>query len=853
MMIKLLSSTLTGLSLLCLFVSTIADKDDSYYITGTGNPNVNEKLYWKDAENVLQDLSEFSALYVTFDSCAWSWMQTSDPGNDVDENDYWYMGKIPPMGANVAYSLYGQLKGSNFIGCTENTFINSFYTNSGFTDFARAMKYSGMSGFSSYAGYSYADDDSYSSSSVNAECKGGYGVGCDYNNGFAIHTYSGDACDPSNVTGVKDSLSSLNSAMKKAQCIKIYDSSSNSYGYTSGTGLELLEYSHSCFYQDYFSPDGDCPDPYGKLKYYQNQFHSGIQESKRWDPYQLNLQKEAYLKTIEKGKIYSGLGAGLAGLAILIFLWDICMTCWERPRRKKGKKLKTNKEIPEGRPDEDLLDDIEESRTAADSMYQHHTTSQYAPPDADTELGAPRTVVETDRPTYSPPEDEMPAPASEVELVSQPKPEEPTMESEAITNEPVDVINESEAVTNESEPTCAPEPKQEKEDGSFYPFILQTTSTFERGMQEAFMQEESPMIHMPPSMSSLPEDEEVNTFTDNEASKESLPPPMEVPAAGTDELFESITSASFPAPPPLFGDLGDDITESPIEEPMPSAAEGALDEAVPTVEDNNPEEKQTDESPKEEGGNIPDVEQMRDLTSSQVEEEQPDDNENHNTAAPESDGFVLSEEDTVPAAESGVGEHTSANTLPEEEPIESSGSFSAFESAREEITASMSEKEATEPVAPEDASVVAPETPTEGTDTPESTSKLEGESEATSASFPNKDAIESIRCDDSGVEIDASTKAVAEADQQQVVQSVEPTEESSDVLTSSPEEDIMAVRSMNSNNDSSSDIRDLSEEKVESPSAQSDSASLPVSEEQESSTDTNIPAGETNKEEEGTM
>lgn len=43
-----------------------ADKDDSYYVSGTGNPNVYEAMYWKDAENVLQDLSKFSALYVKY-------------------------------------------------------------------------------------------------------------------------------------------------------------------------------------------------------------------------------------------------------------------------------------------------------------------------------------------------------------------------------------------------------------------------------------------------------------------------------------------------------------------------------------------------------------------------------------------------------------------------------------------------------------------------------------------------------------------------------------------------------------------------------------------------------------------
>jgi hypothetical protein len=63
-----------------------AYKDDSYYMPGSGNPNVKEKMYWKDADNVLQDLSKFSELYVQYSHCAWTWMQMEDEGNDVDEN-----------------------------------------------------------------------------------------------------------------------------------------------------------------------------------------------------------------------------------------------------------------------------------------------------------------------------------------------------------------------------------------------------------------------------------------------------------------------------------------------------------------------------------------------------------------------------------------------------------------------------------------------------------------------------------------------------------------------------------------------------------------------------------------------
>ena len=61
-------------------------KDDSYYMAGKSNPNIKQKMYWKDAENVLQDLSKFKALYVQFSGCAWTWMQMEEADNDVDEN-----------------------------------------------------------------------------------------------------------------------------------------------------------------------------------------------------------------------------------------------------------------------------------------------------------------------------------------------------------------------------------------------------------------------------------------------------------------------------------------------------------------------------------------------------------------------------------------------------------------------------------------------------------------------------------------------------------------------------------------------------------------------------------------------
>ena len=46
-----------------------ASKDTTYYPEGMTNKNVNEKMYWRDANNVVEDLDEFDALYVSFHSC----------------------------------------------------------------------------------------------------------------------------------------------------------------------------------------------------------------------------------------------------------------------------------------------------------------------------------------------------------------------------------------------------------------------------------------------------------------------------------------------------------------------------------------------------------------------------------------------------------------------------------------------------------------------------------------------------------------------------------------------------------------------------------------------------------------
>ena len=50
---------------------SLGAKDSDYYPPGIVNPNVNLKMYWKDAINVLQDLDKFESLHVLYHGCAY--------------------------------------------------------------------------------------------------------------------------------------------------------------------------------------------------------------------------------------------------------------------------------------------------------------------------------------------------------------------------------------------------------------------------------------------------------------------------------------------------------------------------------------------------------------------------------------------------------------------------------------------------------------------------------------------------------------------------------------------------------------------------------------------------------------
>eukprot|EP00523_Entomoneis_sp_CCMP467_P016834 CAMPEP_0168775736 /NCGR_PEP_ID=MMETSP0725-20121227/5667_1 /TAXON_ID=265536 /ORGANISM="Amphiprora sp., Strain CCMP467" /LENGTH=623 /DNA_ID=CAMNT_0008825377 /DNA_START=38 /DNA_END=1909 /DNA_ORIENTATION=- len=145
-------------------------KDQTYYAPGKWNPNTKTKMYWHDSSDVLQDLSHFSRLYVQYHNCAWSPFGT--PAND-DENlafeSYWYLGLTQTYRANVAFSLYGILKGSiNTGGCSQKTYINSFFTDYGAQHFVEALQMNG---------YLYTDDvdnaNAYNEYNANGNDDGG--------------------------------------------------------------------------------------------------------------------------------------------------------------------------------------------------------------------------------------------------------------------------------------------------------------------------------------------------------------------------------------------------------------------------------------------------------------------------------------------------------------------------------------------------------------------------------------------------------------------------------------------------------------------------------------------------------
>jgi hypothetical protein len=150
--------------------TTWAYKDSNMYRWGE-NPNTHFKMYWKDAANVIQDLSQFQALYVTVHGCVWSECKVDDfddDGENHDGDEQWYETRTSQFCANAAYSLYG-IKKNNFKlvnTCSKGTYINSFFTYGGADTLVKAL---GLSINTNRDNSRYSPTDDYYATS-NTDC-----------------------------------------------------------------------------------------------------------------------------------------------------------------------------------------------------------------------------------------------------------------------------------------------------------------------------------------------------------------------------------------------------------------------------------------------------------------------------------------------------------------------------------------------------------------------------------------------------------------------------------------------------------------------------------------------------------
>lgn len=265
-----------------------------------------------DASAVLQDLSKYSKLYVSYQNCAWSSYENEDNENACgvqqgEDETSWYMGLTECFRANVAYSLYGVVKGTEDKGCRKASYINSFFTTQGIDSFVDYLTLAGVAFSEAEEGANAISSDCAVAQNENGENQDqnqdngnnynannvkknayatSYGVGCsDSDKSFVVKNYAGAYCDERAAKEVTDTLSTFNSEINQVQCIVIYDESASSSGQNANnadgeaadgedeaveqqeeangdSAVALLQYSRAC---DVNLFPKKCPDPYGIL------------------------------------------------------------------------------------------------------------------------------------------------------------------------------------------------------------------------------------------------------------------------------------------------------------------------------------------------------------------------------------------------------------------------------------------------------------------------------------------------------------------------------------------------------------------------------------------------------------
>lgn len=256
-----------------------------------------------DSSTVLQDLSKYSKLYVTYQNCAWSpYVDVDGDGGNAcgvegdGDSSNWYMGLTECFRSNVAFSLYGIVKGNEDKGCNKKTFINSYFTTSGIETFTNYLATAGVSFTAAEEGASEISSDCEAGQNENGENNennavdynannvksnmyaSSYGVGCtDTDKGFAMKKFAGAYCDERSAVEVTDTFATFNSEIGSVQCIAIYSETAavaedaeegegeaaEQQEQDGASAVGLLTYSKAC---DINLFPSKCPDPYGKLK-----------------------------------------------------------------------------------------------------------------------------------------------------------------------------------------------------------------------------------------------------------------------------------------------------------------------------------------------------------------------------------------------------------------------------------------------------------------------------------------------------------------------------------------------------------------------------------------------------------
>jgi hypothetical protein len=307
-------TTISGLVFLASSCSiALASKASTLYPNGVTNPNVDNAMYWEDSKNVLQDLSQFDKLYVQYNGCTWSPYFEAADGDDGGDNicsgyaggtddggTGWYLGMAGCSRAQVAYSLYGTLKGQKDKGCRKSRFINSFFTFGGVEAWISSMQ--SLGALQDFSTSSNGDEDrrlDYDEYTIASTCTtvGGddrnleedngeengdsfnegatsIGVGCTTAGNFRLYEFQGSYCHADSSAQTVDTLNAFNSAIEGQTCVQIYDGSSYTYNEEdeedgdqddAASPLTVLAQSKSC------SPQWstNCPDPYGKVAQYE--------------------------------------------------------------------------------------------------------------------------------------------------------------------------------------------------------------------------------------------------------------------------------------------------------------------------------------------------------------------------------------------------------------------------------------------------------------------------------------------------------------------------------------------------------------------------------------------------------